>query len=524
MTNRHSTKHALLTSLMALLLCFTMLLGTTYAWFTDSVTSAGNKIQAGTLKIDLELYDADTDAFASIKESKAPIFDYELWEPGYTDVKLLKVENEGNLALKWKATLVGVDVQSTLANVIDVYVLPLDTSLALDDDAAIAELPADRTLADYAPAGTLAEFIAGIETTTVGTLEAGKSAYLGIALKMQEDAGNEYQNLSLGTFDVQILATQLNAELDSFDENYDENAEFSAVSTVLTIPDNATQTATLKTEAVAVDLTPELQNALPAEVTAIQVAHSAPKVDAVAGKVTFDQLEVVDQNGNIVDLETLGNTEAISVTVYVGDAIINGAPVEIYHDGVKVADSTAVDGYVTYTATHFCEVEVLQNIVATGALHGSFISTDSVWAECRGNAYKSLEIKVYADDTYLGSTSLNNIDGIIDGDVFVTWHLYLDTVANADAYWTQTWEQVPTKDLIPNKTVLYIDGTAVDEKTINLNGPDDCFPIVAAVTNADGEIVKFFASLFDAMAYDIPEGGELVMLQNVDLNDSWVIG
>ena len=228
MKNVRNTRHALLTSLMALLLCFTMLLGTTYAWFTDSVTSTGNKIQAGTLKIDLELYDVDTGAFASIKESKAPIFDYELWEPGYTDVKLLKVENKGSLALKWKATLVGVDVNSILANVIDVYVLPLDASLALDDAAAIDELPADRTLAGYAPAGTLAEFIAGIETTTVGTLEAGKSAYLGIALKMQEDAGNEYQNLSLGTFDVQILATQLNAEKDSFDENYDANLDLEA--------------------------------------------------------------------------------------------------------------------------------------------------------------------------------------------------------------------------------------------------------------------------------------------------------
>ena len=246
MKNVRNTRHALVTSLMALLLCFTMLLGTTYAWFTDSVTSAGNKIQAGTLKIDLELYDADTDAFASIKESKAPIFDYELWEPGYTDVKLLKVENEGNLALKWKATLVGVDVQSTLANVIDVYVLPLDTSLALDDDAAIAELPADRTLADYAPAGTLAEFIAGIETTTVGTLEAGKSAYLGIALKMQEDAGNEYQNLSLGTFDVQILATQLNSEPDSFDANYDVEAKYPVTS----LEGNVTATENINADGV----------------------------------------------------------------------------------------------------------------------------------------------------------------------------------------------------------------------------------------------------------------------------------
>lgn len=230
MTNAKSTKRALLTSIMALILCFTMLLGTTYAWFTDSVTSTGNKIQAGTLQIDLALYNTETRAFDSIKTSKAPIFDYELWEPGYTDVKLLKVENLGTLALKWKATLVGIDVNSILADVIDVYVLPIDASTNPDDAAAIAALPADRTLAGFTPAGTLAEFVAGVETTTVGNLNpkdtAGDTAYLCIALKMREEANNDYQGLSLGSFDIQILATQLNYESDSIDENYDEMAKY----------------------------------------------------------------------------------------------------------------------------------------------------------------------------------------------------------------------------------------------------------------------------------------------------------
>ena len=54
MTKRRSTKNALISSVLALVLCFTMLLGTTYAWFTDSVTSATNIIAAGNL--DIELY------------------------------------------------------------------------------------------------------------------------------------------------------------------------------------------------------------------------------------------------------------------------------------------------------------------------------------------------------------------------------------------------------------------------------------------------------------------------------------
>ena len=57
-----TTKRSALLSVMALFLCLTMLLGTTWAWFTDSVTSSGNKIQAGTLKLDLEMLNKETGA------------------------------------------------------------------------------------------------------------------------------------------------------------------------------------------------------------------------------------------------------------------------------------------------------------------------------------------------------------------------------------------------------------------------------------------------------------------------------
>ena len=89
MTKR-STKSSLILSAISLLLCASMLIGTTFAWFTDSVTSTGNKIQSGTLVLDLEMYDeANTtaDKYASIKDSKAPIFNYDKWEPGYTAVR-----------------------------------------------------------------------------------------------------------------------------------------------------------------------------------------------------------------------------------------------------------------------------------------------------------------------------------------------------------------------------------------------------------------------------------------------------
>lgn len=220
MTKKKSTKRVLLLSGLALIVCVSMLIGSTFAWFTDSVTSQGNKIQAGTLKLDLELLDKDGN-WNSIKEDKTAIFNYDKWEPGYTDVKILKVENEGNLALKWYAKFISADEISELAEVIDVYVCPSETT----------ELtyPADRDLTGYTKVGTLDKFIDTISATTYGNLGAGKSAYLGIALKMQESAGNEYQNKTLGAFDIMILATQYTAESDSFDNQYDKDAEYDKV-------------------------------------------------------------------------------------------------------------------------------------------------------------------------------------------------------------------------------------------------------------------------------------------------------
>ena len=221
MTKQKSTKKTLLTSVLSLILCMAMLIGTTFAWFTDSVTSTNNKIQAGNLKIDLELLDKESGKWNSIKNSDEAIFDYNLWEPGYTDVKILKVENEGNLALKWMAKFISENELTALANVIDVYVCPSENELAY---------PADRNnLSGYVCVGTVAEFVNTIETTTTGTLKADETAYLGIALKMREEAGNEYQGMDLGgAFDIMVMATQLTAEEDSFDDQYDKDATYTA--------------------------------------------------------------------------------------------------------------------------------------------------------------------------------------------------------------------------------------------------------------------------------------------------------
>ena len=218
MTKKLSTKRALIASVLSLVLCFSMLIGTTFAWFTDSVTSANNIIKAGNL--DVEMYWADgtkaipADENGWTDASIGAIFDYDNWEPGYVQVRHIKIANEGTLALKYKVNIVANGTVSDLADVIDVYYV----------DPAVQV--ADRTALDSLPKlGTLTEVLAKLGESGNGALEAGKADTITIAFKMQESAGNDYMNKSIGTdFSIQLLATQFASEDDSFDDQYDANA------------------------------------------------------------------------------------------------------------------------------------------------------------------------------------------------------------------------------------------------------------------------------------------------------------
>lgn len=217
-------------SVVSLLICFTMLLGTTFAWFTDSVSSVGNKIIAGTLDIELHqyVYDEATDTWSwkDISAVTDPLFDYDLWEPGYTEYVVLKVVNNGNLALKWKATFSSTNVLSELANVINVYVHP--TAPAAEGTYNNLNAPANRAEAlAYTSAGTVKSFVDQIEDVTKGELKANEEACLTLVLQMDPNAGNDYMNLDLGgAFDISIVATQNTVESDDFGTDYDADAVY----------------------------------------------------------------------------------------------------------------------------------------------------------------------------------------------------------------------------------------------------------------------------------------------------------
>ena len=196
MTSSKSTKRALLTSTLAILMCVAMLIGTTFAWFTDSASTAVNKIQAGTL--DVQLLDASGNSLEGQtlswqKAAGAPDGEQILWEPGCTyKLQPITIKNAGNLALKYKVIISGIKGSAKLNEVIDWT-------------------------------------ISGADINTEYSLTAGASNTLTIEGHMQETASNEYQGLSIDGIGITVVATQDTVEYDSEDNMYDENANDSVI-------------------------------------------------------------------------------------------------------------------------------------------------------------------------------------------------------------------------------------------------------------------------------------------------------
>ncbi len=234
-------KKALLTSAFSVLLCLTMLVGTTFAWFTNSQTVTGNKITAGTLDIELyqRFYKADgTFTETHISNLVEPIFGDKLWEPGYVSFANIRIFNKGSLSSKVKANLIASKEMDAgvidLANAIDVYICQAPLSAeGFETTEGHATDNADRLEGMVASGNaTLIGSLRRVMEDGINLIETiidpkkGDSAYLYIAMKMREAAGNEYQAAEPVTFDIRVMAVQATVEFDSFDNQYDAGADW----------------------------------------------------------------------------------------------------------------------------------------------------------------------------------------------------------------------------------------------------------------------------------------------------------
>ena len=194
--NQKATKRALLTSVMALVMCVVMLVGTTFAWFTDTASTGVNKIQAGNLNVALEMWngekwvDAENQTLQFKVNGAIPAEGTQiLWEPGCTyELPKLRVVNNGNLALKYKVAITGIKGDAKLNEAIE------------------------WTIGDIG------------STDAYTKLAVDESKEFTISGKMKTEAGNEYQGLSIDGIGITVYATQDTVEYDSFNNTYDAQA------------------------------------------------------------------------------------------------------------------------------------------------------------------------------------------------------------------------------------------------------------------------------------------------------------
>lgn len=228
---KNATKRALLSSALALVVCISMLIGTTYAWFTDSVTSANNIITSGNLDVELEyatVVDGQITAWTTVQGADKIFNPEALWEPGRVEVVYLKVSNLGSLALKYQlgvnvvSEIEGVNAKGDTFKLSDYLVFKVinvetsnDTFTTYTDREAV-QLAAgtEMGLKDY--------------NGNTTALKKGEKDYVALIVYMPETVDNvanhNGEDVPVINLGINLFATQQMAEEDSFGNDYDEDA------------------------------------------------------------------------------------------------------------------------------------------------------------------------------------------------------------------------------------------------------------------------------------------------------------
>lgn len=227
------TKRALLTSVLALVLSLAMLVGSTFAWFTDTASTGVNRIVSGNLDVGLQYWGVGEDGqkkWLTAENSKELFDENALWEPGYTQIVYLKAKNNGNLALTYAMQItpvhetVGVNVDGEEFKLSD-YIKFGWRTFTVDEEAG-APVALDREEAQDIVGGG-AQLGKTLHRQAAEPLAAGAEELVALVAWMPEDVGNEANYSTVQPtieLSLKVLATQAAVESDSFDETYDEDA------------------------------------------------------------------------------------------------------------------------------------------------------------------------------------------------------------------------------------------------------------------------------------------------------------
>lgn len=192
-----AVKRSIILCALSLALCVALLVGSTFAWFSDSITNSGNTITAGNLtaKWSYRTLNDDTAAYEPVSEELALFSADTVWQPGEPHGYDFKLENTGSVDFEWGLAIDLADTagesQNNLTDVLVVYVNGAQSEVGFTDGAVVIN-------------GTL---VATDDETTAGTDES--SCEFSLAFAIPEDAGNDYQNSSV-SFSLTLSARQVN--------------------------------------------------------------------------------------------------------------------------------------------------------------------------------------------------------------------------------------------------------------------------------------------------------------------------
>ena len=306
MTNSRTTRKALVSSALAVLMCMAMLIGTTFAWFTDTASAAVNKIQAGNLNVELLDKDGATlaeDAKLTWVKADGHTEEEVLWEPNCTyDLDQFQIKNAGNLALKYKVVLNASTItkkgDKTLLDVIEWTVKIGDETVqenVLFDDLGTTD---------------------GMTIIDGEKLLADKTVKVSVTGHMKSDAGNEYQGLSIDGFGITVVATQATEEYDSYNNTYDANAQYPEVSYAV-VGSSDDLAAAIKN---ATDADGNATNKVVAELTT-EGTYTLPNIENKEVTIIGDKDTVIDMatgETKVSSVELDGVTVDFSESYYTG--------------------------------------------------------------------------------------------------------------------------------------------------------------------------------------------------------------
>ena len=390
MTNAKTTKRALLSSIVALLICFTMLLGTTFAWFTDSVSSTNNIIKSGNLDVDV-LYDADGTP-TSINEVNTLFNDVKLWEPGAVAYEKLTVKNLGSLAFTYALSVNYSDFN---------YVKDANDNYDLTTALKVAVLSGDEITTAVTDALTnnnraaLINNIASTEWKTISELiNKGENGVLYsandttkpnqdsrdyiVVIYWQPTADDNNWNVNNGkhTYNrsgardnldylfidlgINLVATQFTHEEDSFNNQYDVDAKdaINSASGVLGVNASAIEihVRDISGRKIGSMVIPAGAIEDPSETIEVTYAKTDDRSITVAAGMEKLSYDITVTNLNA------GNTTPIKAYIRI-DAGINEDTIKLYHNGTEITDFIydPHTGYVIFETTSFSPFTVVYN-------------------------------------------------------------------------------------------------------------------------------------------------------------------